>query len=273
MFRTGKALAAAVLASALGLGACSADSTAQDPLIVMATATPHSEILEWIDEQNDDIDLDVRVLTELQQGNMAVADGSADVNFFNHAPYRTDWENQTGKKLTELAQVHIEPMAMYSEKFNTLDELPDNARISIPTSPSNIGRALVLLQAHGVIKLDQPVDPGTVSRLNLTNIAENPKNIELVSVEDMAVIQTINDPKVDAVITSAAYAMDANYDPVDDSVIVESPENNPYVNTLDGREDSMQDPRVQRLVEEITSKETADWITNTYGNAVVPLHA
>ncbi|MTW25914.1 MetQ/NlpA family ABC transporter substrate-binding protein, partial [Streptococcus pneumoniae] len=75
------------------------NNTANDPLTVIASASPHAEILEWIDEQDDSFTLDVAIATDGAGSNVAVENGSADANFFQHLPYLRDWEAQTGKTL------------------------------------------------------------------------------------------------------------------------------------------------------------------------------
>lgn len=279
-FRRPIAAALAALAIPAALTACSTSTadtadtadTAQDkPLIVVASATPHGEILEWIDEQDDTFELEISQVSDDAAANGAVANGSADVNFFQHLPYLRDWEDQTGLELVSVADVHIEPMSLYSEKITDIAELPDGATIAIPSSPSNLARALLLLEANGLLELDSDLDPTAVTSIDLTRISANPHNLQFVTVDDALVFHSIKDSKVHGVVASTNYALEAGYDPADDAVLTESPENNPYTNILVASEESQHDPRVQALAKHITSHETAEWIRQQYGNAVVPV--
>lgn len=277
-FRSPIAAALLALAVPATLTACSSTTagtagTAQDePLIVAASATPHSEILEWIDQQDDTFELDISQVSDDAAANGAVANGSADVNFFQHLPYLRDWEDQTGLHLVNIADVHIEPMSLYSEKISDIAELPEGATIAIPSSPSNLARALLLLEANGLLELDSYLDPTVVTSIDLTRISANPHNLEFVTVDDPLVIRSIKDAKVYGVVASTNYAIEAGYDPADDAVLTESPENNPYTNILVASDQSQHDPRVQALAKRITSRETAEWIRQQYGNAVVPVN-
>ena len=45
-------------------------------------------------------------------------------------------------------------MGVYSKKIKSLSQLPQGGKIAIPNDPSNGGRALLLLQGQGILKLD-----------------------------------------------------------------------------------------------------------------------
>lgn len=262
--------AGVVVASLSMMLASCAQSDGEDPIIVLAAATPHAEILQHVDDANDDYELDIKVVPGGPDPNMGVANGSADANFYQHPPYLHDWENQTGETLVNVAGVHIEPMGMYSNSVKNVADLPDGARIATPNSPSDLARALILLEANGVIELDQEIDPSNVSKITLNSITNNPKNLEIVPVDDTIVIQSLSDDSVDGVIASSNFAMEAGLNPVEDSVIREAPENNPYVNILVANEESAKDPRMDLLAGDLTSAETAEWIREKYNGAVIP---
>ncbi|MDO5512718.1 MetQ/NlpA family ABC transporter substrate-binding protein [Corynebacterium sp.] len=269
------ALTLTALLAAGALSACSTSSAADDPgapLGVLAASTPHAEILEWVDERDDAYELDISIVTGGPEANAAVANGSVPVNFFQHEPYLLDWQDQTGLGGVEvLAPVHIEPISLYSEKHAALSELPDGARIVLPRSPSNFARGLLLLQDHGLLTLDGELDPGAVSQITLASITDNPRNFEFLPVEDELAARSLDDPTVSAAVINSNFALEAGYDPVADGLIAESPAGNPYANIVVAASDSVDDPRVTALVEALTSAETADWIRERFGSAVVPV--
>lgn len=275
-FRRPIAALAALALAPLGLSSCTASSTNASsndkPLTVLASIVPHSEILQWIDENDDSFTLDVKTVTDPAAANVSVADGSADANYFQHIPYLRDWESQTGRTLYNAAEVHLEPTSMYSDKVTSVNEIPDGATIVIPSSPSNFARGLLLLEANGLIELDADLDPAAVTSIDLTSVKSNPRELHFVPVDDLMVLQSIKDPKVYGVIAASALALETGYDPVDDAVLTESPENNPYTNIFVTREESKDDPRVQAVAKALSSQETADWIREKYGNAVLPVH-
>lgn len=253
-------------------GEAAGDGASSEALTILASPVPHLEILEHLDEVNDSFTLDVKTVTDVSAANMAVADGSADANFFQHVPYLRDWEDQTGKQLVNLAGVHLEPTSMYSEKITSADQIPDGADIAVPSSPSNLARGLLLLEKNGLITLDADLDPEAVTSISLLSIKDNPRNLNIVPVEDLMVLQSIRDTNVYGVIAASSLALESGYDPVDDAVLSESPENNPYVNVFVASQESADDPRVKAVAEALQSKETADWIREKYGNAVLPVN-
>ncbi|MDK6493574.1 MetQ/NlpA family ABC transporter substrate-binding protein [Corynebacterium coyleae] len=269
-----KRFASIALSAAVGLGlvACSSDSDDLEPLTVLAVPTPHAEILRYVDEKNPEYELDVKVVPGGIDPNMSVANGSAAANFYQHPPYLLDWETQTGKKLVNIVGVHIEPMGMYSNSIDSIDQLKQGAKIATPNSPSDLARALILLEANGVIGLDQEIDPANVSKINLQSITDNPKDIEIVPVEDTLVIQSLSDESVAGVIATSNFALEIGLNPSEDSVIAESPENNPYVNILAANEDAAKDPRIEKLAADLSSPETAEWIREKYSGSVIPVN-
>ncbi|MDK7066790.1 MetQ/NlpA family ABC transporter substrate-binding protein, partial [Lactobacillus crispatus] len=88
----------------------------------------------------------------------------------------------------------------------------------------------LLLEKNGLITLDADLDPEAVTSISLLSIKDNPRNLNIVPVEDLMVLQSIRDTNVYGVIAASSLALESGYDPVDDAVLSESPENNPYVN-------------------------------------------
>ena len=265
---------AAVLLSTSGaLVACgSADADPDAPLGILAASTPHAEILEHIDERNDAYELDISIVTGGPEANAALANGSVPVNFFQHEPYLRDWQEQTGLEGVEvLAPVHIEPISLYSTQYSDIAELPEGATVVLPRSASNFARGLLLLEDHGLLTLDAELDPAAVSQITLDSVVDNPRNLEFVAVEDELLTRSLDDSSVAAAVINSNYALEAGLDPVEDGLIAESPVDNPYANILVGSTELAGDPRVRALTADITSAETADWIRERFGSAVVPV--
>ena len=267
----------------LSLAACGGDSAADSgaadtgaaeeggdsgetvTLTVAASPTPHAVILEQcvpiLAEQG--IDLVINQYSDYVVPNTAVEDGDEDANYFQHLPYLEEFNETRGTHLVSVAGVHIEPMGIYAGKTASLDELSDGAVIGIPNDPTNEGRALLLLEAQGLITLDDS------SNLSATpnNIVDNPKNLQFEEIE----AQTLpsSRPDLDLAVINSNYALGAGLNPTTDALAIESGDS-PYVNVLVVKEGNEDNPAIQALVEALHSDTIRDFITEEFDGAVVP---
>ena len=267
----------------LSLAACGGDSAADSgaadtgaaeeggdsgetvTLTVAASPTPHAVILEQcvpiLAEQG--IDLVTNQYSDYVVPNTAVEDGDEDANYFQHLPYLEEFNETRGTHLVSVAGVHIEPMGIYAGRVESLEDLPDGAVIGIPNDPTNEGRALLLLEAQGLITLDDS------SNLSATpnNIVDNPKNLQFEEIE----AQTLpsSRPDLDLAVINSNYALGAGLNPTTDALAIESSDS-PYVNVLVVKEGNEDNAAVQALVEALHSDTIRDFITEEFDGAVVP---
>ena len=241
------------------------DAAGTVTLTVAASPTPHAEILEQcvsiLAEQG--IELVVNEYSDYVVPNTAVEDGDEDANYFQHLPYLEEFNETRGTHLVSVAGVHIEPMGIYAGKTASLDELADGAVIGIPNDPTNEGRALLLLEAQGLITLDDS------SNLSATpnNIVDNPKNLQFEEIE----AQTLpsSRPDLDLAVINSNYALGAGLNPTTDALAIESGDS-PYVNVLVVKEGNEDNPAIQALVEALHSDTIRDFINEEFDGAVVP---
>src|SRR5690606_19595153 len=139
----------------LALLAGAALSVQAETLTVGATAVPHAEILEHIKPvlAEQGVELAVKVFTDYVQPNIQVAEKRLDANFFQHQPYLDAFNEGRETDLVSVAGVHIEPFGAYSSRHKNLQELPERAQVAIPNDATNGGRALLLLEKAGLIRL------------------------------------------------------------------------------------------------------------------------
>lgn len=257
---------ALVMAPLLTLGCQPAPSAPEEQrLSIAATAIPHAEILEHIAPAlaREGVILDIKVFNDYVQPNVQVEQKQLDVNYFQTLPYLEQFNKDRGSRLIPIIGVHIEPLGVYSRKHTNLEALPEGAQIAIPNERSNEGRALLLLQSAGFIKLRDPRN----SLADLSDIVENPKRLRFTELEAATLPRVLD--QVDLAVINTNYALDAKLDPARDALFIESKES-PYVNYLVGREDNRDDPRVAKLAAALTSADTAAFIAQTYQGAVVP---
>lgn len=269
------------LALCLVLTACggsSSDSAANDDaaaedaateettvLNVAASATPHAEILEQcvaiLAEQG--IELKINVYGDYVVPNTAVEEGSEDANYFQHIPYLDNFNAENGTHLVSVAGVHVEPMGIYAGKTASLEELADGASVALPNDVTNEARALLLLEAQGLIKLDEAA--GLEATPN--DIVENPKNLTFVELEAAMVPNTLTE--VDIAVINVNYALEAGFNPVEDALAIENADS-PYVNILVVKEGNEGNAAVAALIEALHSDTVRDFINEKYAGAVVP---
>ena len=234
-------------------------------LSVAASPTPHAVILEQcvapLAEQG--IELEIREFDDYVFPNTTVEDGEIDANYFQHVPYLDEFNETRGTHLVSVAGIHVEPMGIYAGKSDSLENLPDGATIAIPNDATNEGRALLLLEAQGLIKLKDS------SNLSATpnDLAENPKNLEFKEVEAATIPSIVSE--VDLAVINSNYAMGAGYNPVVDSLAIESSDS-PYVNILVVKEGNENNEAVQALIEVLHSDAIRDFINEEFDGAVVP---
>ncbi len=136
--------------------------------------------------------------------NHALAEGSLDINVFQHKPYLDLFKEQHKLDLVEVFQVPTAPLGLYSGKSTSLDDVKEGSRVSAPNDPSNFARALVMLDELGWIKLEDGANPLLVT---VKDITENTKNIEIVQLDAAQLPRSRQD--VDFSIINGNYAIDA----------------------------------------------------------------
>jgi D-methionine transport system substrate-binding protein len=295
----GAAVLAAILASG-ALSACSgspkettaaatetraADSRAEDTtaaeaettqasaelkeIVVGASPAPHAEILNAAKEvlASKGYELKIVEYTDYVQPNNALDSGDLDANYFQHKPYLDSFNEQNGTNLVSAGAIHYEPFGIYAGKTASLEELPDKATVLVPNDVSNEARALLLLEAQGLIKLKDGV--GLEATKN--DIVENTKNLDIVELEAAQLPRSISDG--DIAVINGNYAIEAGLK-VSDALATEDSQSlaaTTYGNVVAVREGEESSDATKALVEALTSPEVKQFMEETYEGAVVPL--
>lgn len=282
-----KKIAALVLALVmiLALGACGSkapasgtDVPAETPaeslegttIKVAATPVPHAEILaiakDILAEQG--ITLDIIEFTDYVQPCEATESGDVDANYFAHMPYIDSYNEENGTHMVSVAAIHYEPYGLYPGKTATVDALADGAKIAVPNDASNEARALLLLEAQGIIKLAD----GVGLKATKLDIAENPKNIEIVEMEAAQLPSALAD--VDMAVINGNYAMDAGLSVKTDAVATEDVDSEAaqtYANVVVVKEGNENSPAIKALCEALQSAQVKTYIDENYDGAVVAM--
>ena len=251
------ALALAVLAASTAL--------AQDKIKVGTTAGADVEILEKARDVAAKNGLTVEIIefSDYVRPNLALADGDLDLNSFQHMPYLETFNKERNLNLVSIGTTYVSPIGFYSQKIKSLDELKEGDRLAIPNDPTNGGRALLLLEKAGFIKLKEGVG------LTATpyDVVENRLNLKIIEVDAAQTPRTLEDTAASAINNS--FAIPAGLNPIKDAIYLEDADS-PYVNVIVARPDNKDNPLYQKFVAAYQSKEVAEFILQRFEGSTLP---
>lgn len=235
---------------------------------VAATAVPHAEILEAAKPLMEAAgwDLEIVVFTDYVQPNEVVESGDIDANYFQHVNYLNSYNEEKGTHLVNVGEIHYEPLGIYPGKESDLAAISDGAEIAVPNDTTNCARALLLLEAQGLIKLD-PEAGITATEID---IIENPHNIKIVPLAAEQLARTL--PDVAFGVINGNYALEAGLS-AEDAVAIEADDSEAvqeYVNVIAVREGNEENEGVKALVDVLKSDDIKKFINEKYEGSVVP---
>ncbi|MDN5726577.1 MAG: MetQ/NlpA family ABC transporter substrate-binding protein [Propionibacteriales bacterium] len=260
------------LAATTGCGAAAAAGTG--PLRIAASPVPHAEILNRLIESGalESGSLDILEISGDLDPNAILEAGDIDANFFQHVPYAKDWAAQNKvENLANVAEVHVEPLGLYSKKITDLAKVPQGVRLALPNNVTNFARGLFLLQDAGLIKLDVAPDKASSTQVTEKNVTENPHKINFTQVDAPQLARALDDPTIQLAVINGNYALEAGLIPATDALAIETADQNPYANVLTTLTDKVNDERITKLAAALTSPELGAWITEKYQGSVIPV--
>ncbi|KUE81093.1 DL-methionine transporter substrate-binding subunit [Aeromonas schubertii] len=244
-----KSVAAALLAG-LVLAGCGQKEESK-VLKVGAIAGAESELVETaarVAKEKYGLQVEVVTFSDYVTPNVALNDGSIDLNAFQHKPYLDAQVKDRGFKLVPVGNTFVYPIAGYSKKIKSLDELKEGAQVAVPNDPTNLGRSLILLAKQGLLTLK---DNGNLNATVL-DIVANPKNLKIVELEAAQLPRSLED--VDLAIINTTFASQIDLTPNRDGLFVEDKES-PYVNLIVARESNKDEQKVKEFVQSFQTDE------------------
>ncbi|WP_206997302.1 MetQ/NlpA family ABC transporter substrate-binding protein [Trinickia mobilis] len=247
----------------------SAVAHADDKVIKVGTISgPDAQIWSVVTKVARREGLNVKVIefNDYVQPNAALDAGDLDANSFQHQPYLDSQVKQRGYKIVSAGLTYISPLGIYSKKLKSVKDLQLGAKVAVPNDPSNENRALLLLQAQGVIKLKAGAGTNGNSATPL-DVAENPKKIKLVELDAAQLPRALGD--VDAAAINTNYALAAGLQPTKDAIALEDI-HSPYANLIAVRAQDKDQPWVKKLVAAYQSDDVRQFIKTQFKGSVVP---
>ena len=198
--------------------------------------------------------------------NTAVEEDEIDANYFQHITYMNNFNEERGTHLVSAGEIHYEPFGIYPGTAAKLEDLKDGDKIAVPNDTTNEARALLLLEAQGIITLKD----GAGLNATKKDIEENPHNVEIVELEAAQIPRVLSE--VAFACMNGNYALDAGYTAEKDALVIEDASSDAvkaYVNVIAVKEGNENNDAVKALVEALKSDDVKTYIDKTYNGAVV----
>jgi D-methionine transport system substrate-binding protein len=262
-------LVAATVVTVTSLASCASTSSNSKVITVGASPSPHAEILEYIKPQLKAAGYDLKIVTyqDYVQPNKALTDKQLDANYFQHQPYLTDYNKKNSTDIVSAGAIHYEPLGIYPGKLKSLSDLKEGSSIAIPNDTTNEARALLLLEANNLIKIDESKGLSAT----IKDITENTKKLKFVELDAAQIGRSLKD--VDLAVINGNYAIDAGLSVSKDTLAKEDASSiaaQTYANIIAVRKGDENSAKIKALVAALKSEKTKSWITDKYKGSVVP---
>ncbi|MEL0657511.1 MetQ/NlpA family ABC transporter substrate-binding protein [Psychromonas arctica] len=252
-----------ILPLVLGLAACGQEDDTQ-VIKVGATVGPHAEVVEAVaaEAAKQGLKVEVVIFSDYITPNAALADGSLDLNSYQHQPFMSNFNSNSEQKIVSIGHSILMRMGIYSSKYKSINDLPDNAKISIPNDPTNGGRGLLLLADAKLITLK----PDAGAKTTVYDIVDNPKNFEFIEVEAAQLPRTLDD--VDASVITMNYVMSAGLSPAEQGIYLEAKDAEFAVMNIASRVQDKDNETYKKFVEIFQTQATRDFLDKTYKGTI-----
>lgn len=265
------ALSLAALAVAGAISGCGGDkkdtkAPAEKKEITVGITPGYSEkVMEFVaqEAEKQGLKVNIKSFSDYVTPDQVLAAGDIDLNSFQHGPFLEAFNEKNGTKLVSIGNTYLAPLRIYSNKITDIKDVPDGAKVSIPNDPSNGGRALLLLDHQGLLKLKEGTDP---TKAVVGDIAENPKNLQIVELEAAQLPRSLDDVSISVV--NAGYAKSAGLG--SKKALATEDNTSPYVNIIAAREQDKDNPTYQKFVKIFQSDAVKKYINDNFSDGLIP---
>ena len=270
--KTTIALSLAAIAFAGVISGCGGDkkpaassAAVKNEISVGITPGYSEQVMEYAAKEaaKQGLTVNIKTFSDYVTPDQALAAGDIDLNSFQHGPFLQAFNEKNGTHLVSIGNTYLAPLRVYSNKITSIKDVPDGAKVSIPNDPSNGGRALLLLDHNGLLKLKPGTDPTTAT---INDIAENPKKLEIIELEAAQLPRSLDDVTISVI--NAGYAKSANLD--SKKALATEDNTSPYVNIIAAREQDKDNPTYQKFVKIFQSDNVRKYINDNFSDGLVP---
>ena len=241
-----------------------------EKVVVGTVSDAALELWEYIADkalEEEGIELEVVVFNDYNQPNVALQNGSLDISTFQGHPFIRSWNADNDGSVYAIANTLLMPLGLYSDKYDSVEEIPENGVIALPNDPSTLGRALLALEIAGLIEVDDEV--GIFAEEE--DIVGNPKNLEFLLVDPNFAALSL--PDVDAALINTNFANDAGLS-INDAIFNDAEDidkvNPLYINTITTLEENKDNPLFLKIVELYQTEDVVEKLYEVYNHEVYP---
>ena len=262
-----KLAAVGALLGAMALAGCGQEEKDPNHIkigVIVGAEQQVAEVAQKVAKDKYGLDVELVTFNDYVLPNEALSKGDIDANAFQHQPYLDAQIKDRGYKLVAVGKTFVYPIAGYSKKITSLDELQEGAQVAIPNDPTNLGRSLLLLQKVDLIKLKDGVGLLPTS----LDIVENPKKLKIVELEAPQLPRSLDDNQIALAVINTTYASQIGLTPAKDGIFVED-KDSPYVNIIVAREENKDAENVKKFVQAYQSDEVAEAANKIFNGGAV----
>ena len=267
VFKLKTIAALSVLVGSLALVGCGQDEKDPNHIkvgVIVGSEQQVAEVAQKVAKDKYGLNVELVTFNDYVLPNEALSKGDIDVNAFQHKPYLDQQIKDRGYKLAVVGNTFVYPIAGYSKKIKSLDELEPGSQVALPNDPTNLGRSLLLLEKVGLIKLKD----GVGLQPTVLDVVENPKNLKLVELEAPQLPRSLDDAQIALAVINTTYASQIGLTPAKDGIFVED-KDSPYVNLIVAREDNKDAENVKKFVQAYQSDEVNDAANKAFNGGAV----
>ena len=231
-----------------------------------ATAGPHAEVVEAVAKEAEKQGIHIKVVefSDYITPDKALADGDIDLVSYQHKPFLDNFNKQNGTDLVPIGNTILMRMGIYSDKYKSVDALPDGAVIAIPNDPNNGGRGLALLQRAGLLKLKE----GVGFKATPADVVDNPKHFQFKEIEAAQLPRSLGD--VDAAVITMNYVMSAGLNVKEQGIFLEPKDEPLAVMVLAVKAKDKDNPTYKKIAEIFHSDAVKKFIADKYNGTIEP---
>lgn len=232
---------------------------------VATVGSPNTEILHQAARilEKEGYQLNITVCEDYLTPNRLVEEGTVDCNYYQHALFLDRYNVEYQTNLLEAAKIHYEPMAIFGEKLESLEQVEKGMKVALPKNTTALAQALLLLQQEGLLALVSDAD----MTADMEDIVENPLSLEFEIMEEEKIAAKMDE--VDLGIFHTGYSLKEGIHITENLLAVEQKDSTAAKNLAQSIVVSeYPNEKAALLIEALKSEEMQEYITNQYHGSI-----